>query len=134
MPREQLAAICHCTRLDMVNTKLVFTAKLSGVVPAARGPFDVHLDRSSFLNRYWRSAWGGSDAEHTRSAEVVQPILPTFTLHEGRHSHSTWSAEAVGDRSEDHRHFIVLERLKPCLSEERQGFSPVKTGGARYWD
>ncbi|WP_255632549.1 site-specific integrase [Amycolatopsis sp. TNS106] len=51
------------------------------------------LRRSNFRNRYWRPVWDGSDAEHTRSAEVVQPILPTFTFHEGRHSHSTWLAE-----------------------------------------
>ncbi|WP_233611821.1 hypothetical protein [Amycolatopsis sp. WAC 01376] len=51
------------------------------------------LRRSNFRNRYWRPVWDGSDAEHTRSAEVMQPILPTFTFHEGRHSHSTWLAE-----------------------------------------
>ncbi|MFC3450614.1 hypothetical protein [Amycolatopsis speibonae] len=123
--------------------------------------------------------------KHTRSAEVVQPILPTFTFHKGRHSHSTRLAEdgipevarrarlgqkmkgiARGLRPRDPAHApsdpasvrdslvaptpcertklgewfrhphatfrdgqletapraIAIERLKPCPSEEEQGF------------
>lgn len=51
------------------------------------------LRRSNFRNRYWRPVWDGSEAEGSRSAVVVPPILPTLTFHEGRHSHNTWLAE-----------------------------------------
>ncbi|WP_410659203.1 hypothetical protein [Amycolatopsis sp. lyj-112] len=31
------------------------------------------LRRSNCRNRYWRPVWDGSEAEHSRSAVVVQP-------------------------------------------------------------
>ncbi len=46
------------------------------------------LRRSNFRNRYWRPVWDG-----TESGEVVPPIVPGLTFHEGRHSHATWLTE-----------------------------------------
>lgn len=46
------------------------------------------LRRSNFRNRYWRPVWDG-----TESREVLPPIVPGLTFHEGRHSHATWLTE-----------------------------------------
>ena len=46
------------------------------------------LRRSNFRNRYWRPVWDG-----TESGEMVPPIVPGLTFHEGRHSHATWLTE-----------------------------------------
>jgi hypothetical protein len=46
--------------------------------------------RSNFRQRWWRPAWDGrgtvSDDDH------LPVVLPWFTFHEGRHTHSTWMA------------------------------------------
>jgi len=49
--------------------------------------------RSNFRIRYWLPAWDGVDLDDPGSREQRPPILPSFTFHEGRHSHSTWPAE-----------------------------------------
>jgi integrase len=49
--------------------------------------------RSNFRQRYWRPAWDGIDAENPSSPKHEAAILPWFTFHEGRHTHSTWMIE-----------------------------------------
>jgi integrase len=49
--------------------------------------------RSNFRIRYWRPVWDGVDIDDPGSRERRPAILPTFTFHEGRHTHSTWLAE-----------------------------------------
>jgi integrase len=49
--------------------------------------------RSNFRQRYWRPAWDGVDVEFPTSPDHRPEILPWFTFHEGRHTHSTWLIE-----------------------------------------
>ncbi|WP_424923440.1 tyrosine-type recombinase/integrase [Actinocrispum wychmicini] len=51
------------------------------------------LRRSNFRQRLWRPAWDGVDVDHPTSPDHLPPILPWFTFHEGRHTHSTWLIE-----------------------------------------
>ncbi|MCR6489221.1 integrase [Amycolatopsis sp. OK19-0408] len=46
--------------------------------------------RSNFRIRFWRPAW---DGDESGAGERRPPILPTFTFHEGRHTHATWLTE-----------------------------------------
>ncbi|MGV9364988.1 hypothetical protein [Amycolatopsis sp. NPDC003731] len=46
--------------------------------------------RSNFRIRFWRPAWDGAELDDAKAGERRPPILPTFTFHEGRHTHSTW--------------------------------------------
>lgn len=48
--------------------------------------------RSNFRMRFWRPAWDGTEFVTGESADPVPAILPGFTFHEGRHTHSTWLA------------------------------------------
>lgn len=50
--------------------------------------------RSNFRQRYWRPTWDGIKADKPQDPGHVAPILPWFTFHEGRHTHSTWLAES----------------------------------------
>ena len=43
--------------------------------------------------RFWRPAWDGVNPEEPCVADHVPAILPWFTFHEGRHTHSTWLIE-----------------------------------------
>ncbi|TDQ00697.1 tyrosine-type recombinase/integrase [Labedaea rhizosphaerae] len=54
-------------------------------------PLGQPLRRANFRQRFWRPAWDGipGDGKETR----YPPILPWFTFHEGRHTHSTWMIE-----------------------------------------
>jgi hypothetical protein len=49
--------------------------------------------RSNFRERYWRPAWDGVRPDDPAAVDHVPAILPWFTFHEGRHSHSTWLVE-----------------------------------------
>lgn len=49
--------------------------------------------RSNFRARYWRPAWDGVDVDLPSSPDHRPAILPWFTFHEGRHTHSTWLTE-----------------------------------------
>ncbi len=49
--------------------------------------------RSNFRIRFWRPAWDGVELDDAGAGERRPPILPTFTFHEGRHTHSTWLTE-----------------------------------------
>jgi integrase len=49
--------------------------------------------RSNFRARHWRPTWDGVDVDRPDSAAYASAILPTFTFHEGRHTHSTWLTE-----------------------------------------
>jgi integrase len=51
------------------------------------------LRRSNFRQRYWRRAWDGVDVDFPTSPDHQPEILPWFTFHEGRHTHSTWLIE-----------------------------------------
>ncbi len=44
--------------------------------------------RSNFRQRYWRPAWDGVKADDPGAEDHVPAILPWFTFHEGRHTHS----------------------------------------------
>jgi integrase len=48
--------------------------------------------RSNFRERFWRPAWDGV-APNDPGSEHTPAILPWFTFHEGRHTHSTWLAQ-----------------------------------------
>ncbi|WP_020672539.1 hypothetical protein [Amycolatopsis nigrescens] len=49
--------------------------------------------RSNFRARHWRPAWDGVHPDDPGADGFLPGILPTFTFHEGRHTHSTWLAE-----------------------------------------
>jgi integrase len=49
--------------------------------------------RSNFRQRYWRPAWDGYKSDNPGADDHIPPILPWFTFHEGRHTHSTWLTE-----------------------------------------
>jgi hypothetical protein len=49
--------------------------------------------RSNFRIRFWRPAWDGVELDDAGAGERRPPILPTFTFHEGRHTHATWLTE-----------------------------------------
>ncbi|SDD80905.1 tyrosine-type recombinase/integrase [Actinokineospora iranica] len=49
--------------------------------------------RSNFRQRFWRPAWDGVAPERPWAENHRPAILPWFTFHEGRHTHSTWLAE-----------------------------------------
>ncbi len=49
--------------------------------------------RSNFRQRFWRPAWDGVSMNNPHAKGRVPPILPWFTFHEGRHTHSSWLAE-----------------------------------------
>ena len=49
--------------------------------------------RSNFRQRYWRPAWDGHNPDNPCADDHTPPILPWFTFHEGRHTHSTWLTE-----------------------------------------
>ncbi|WIX75608.1 hypothetical protein QRX50_29400 [Amycolatopsis carbonis] len=49
--------------------------------------------RSNFRIRFWRPAWDGVDLDDSGAGERRPPLLSTFTVHEGRHTHSTWLTE-----------------------------------------
>jgi hypothetical protein len=68
--------------LDSHSHQFVFTT-----------PEGQPLRRSNFRQRYWRPAWDGIDTGLPGSPDHQPAILPWFTFHEGRHTHSTWLAE-----------------------------------------
>lgn len=45
--------------------------------------------RSNFRQRYWRPAWDGHNPANPCADDHTPSILPWFTFHEGRHTHST---------------------------------------------
>jgi integrase len=49
--------------------------------------------RSNFRQRHWRPVWDGTKPDKPYDADHMPPILPWFTFHEGRHTHSTWLIE-----------------------------------------
>jgi len=49
--------------------------------------------RSNFRERFWRPAWDGVDLDDPGSKRYAPAVLPWFTFHEGRHTHSTWLAQ-----------------------------------------
>jgi integrase len=49
--------------------------------------------RSNFRQRFWRPVWDGQNPEDPCADDHMPPILPWFTFHEGRHTHSTWLVE-----------------------------------------
>jgi integrase len=49
--------------------------------------------RSNFRQRYWRPAWDGISPDDPSAEDHIPAILPWFTFHEGRHTHSTWLTE-----------------------------------------
>ncbi len=49
--------------------------------------------RSNFRERFWRPVWDGVDPDDPASEYHAPAILPWFTFHEGRHTHSTWLAQ-----------------------------------------
>ncbi|MFI9388967.1 integrase [Kutzneria sp. NPDC052558] len=56
-------------------------------------PDGAPLRRANFRQRYWRPAWDGVKPDRPEDPRHVPAILPWFTFHEGRHSHSTWLTE-----------------------------------------
>ncbi|MFI9389162.1 tyrosine-type recombinase/integrase [Kutzneria sp. NPDC052558] len=56
-------------------------------------PDGAPLRRANFRQRFWRPVWDGVEPNNPRAERHRPPILPWFTFHEGRHSHSTWLAE-----------------------------------------
>lgn len=52
--------------------------------------------RSNFRQRFWRPAWDGHLPDDPSNKDHVPPILPWFTFHEGRHTHSTWASSLQG--------------------------------------
>jgi integrase len=49
--------------------------------------------RSNFRQRHWRPVWDGTHPDDPCNPGHTSPILPWFTFHEGRHTHSTWLIE-----------------------------------------
>ncbi|MFI0799167.1 hypothetical protein SAMN04489729_0313 [Amycolatopsis lurida] len=84
------------------------------------------LRRSNFRDRYWRPVWDGSDAEHTRSVEVVQPILPDLHLprgaaqsqHLARRQRYPRSRPQSTFGSKDERHREVYDHVTPLMRRQ----------------